>query len=133
MGRVAFLCDPCQRNKSGLCRDCPSKLAEPNAMRCKSCAHHRRLEGQRVRDRLRYAARRKEVLAHHKKRNDDPAWREWRRNYMRAYRVANPRNDFDRAYMRVYMAKRRSDPAYREKYNARRRLRRANRRQERAA
>lgn len=118
-------CPGCARNKAKLCRDCPARLPSHTAMRCAACARRRYLALQRERDRERYTKRRAKCLAWHRRRNEDAAWRAYRAQYMRDYRVANPRNEFDRIYNRVYMATRRADPEYRERQNARKRELRA--------
>lgn len=128
MGRVAFVCEACARNRRGLCRDCPRALGYPNRLRCPTCAVKRHLAAARKRDRERYPKRRRQVLAHHRRRNEIPAIREHRRRYMDDYRAAHPRDGLDRAYMRAYMASRRADPTYRARENARKRACRAQRR-----
>jgi hypothetical protein len=124
-GRVTFVCAGCARNKHGLCRECPKSLADCHAMRCPSCAKRRDLAISRERDRARYPIRRGNVLAHHRARQAIPTIREHRRRYMEAYRASHPRDGLDRAYTRAYMQKRRADPWYRAKQNARKRELRA--------
>lgn len=125
MGRVAFVCDACARNRRGLCRDCPSALGYHNRMRCPACAATRSRTADRKRDQERYPVRRSRVLEHHRRRNEIPEIRERHRQYMHAYRQAHPRDAWDRAYMRAYMASRRADPTYRARENARKRAWRA--------
>lgn len=124
MGRVVFSCPACARNKRGLCRECPKSLTDPRQLRCPTCSRKRHLAQCRVRDRERYAARRNDVLRHHRERNARPEIREWRRRYMAAYRQAHPRDANDRAYGRAWNAARRADPAYRARENARKRKQR---------
>jgi hypothetical protein len=128
-GTVRFVCPPCERNRRGLCRDCPAKLPGSRFLRCRACGRARTLAADRARDRMRYPTRRKETLARHRERQRDPAWRAHRAAYMRAYRSRAPRDGFDRAYQRVYMATRRADPRYLARQNARRRELRAMKRQ----
>jgi len=128
LGRVAYVCPLCERNRLGLCRDCNAKRA-PRSMRCVKCRRARHLALDRARDRARYPIRRQQVLASHRKRNALPAVREHRRRYMQAYR-ANAKHDprdlaAQRTYQRVYMQQRRLDASYRAKQNARKRELRA--------
>lgn len=128
MGRVVFVCRPCERNRAGFCRDCPAKRSSSWSMRCKACAKRRALELSRTRDRERYPRRRRKVLKALQQKYRIPEVREYRRQYMVNYRAAHPRDGLDRAYNRAYMAARRADPEYRDKQNARRREIRAARR-----
>jgi len=125
MGHVVSTCPLCERKAHGLCRDCPRRLADSHAFRCSSCAKARHLTLARERDRKRYPHRRKSVLRAHKQRAKIPAIREHRRQYMNAYRAANPRDANSRAYQRAYMQQRRADAAYRARQNARKRELRA--------
>lgn len=128
MGHVSFGCEACARNKRGLCRDCPRRLADGHALRCPSCSRARKLEQGRERDRARYPKRRHQVLARHRERAATSAIREHRRQYMAAYRASHPWDGLSRAYQRAYMAARRADPIYRAKQNARKRELRRQRR-----
>lgn len=132
-GRVVGDCPRCARKRAGVCRDCPNRTASTRHVRCTSCARARKLERNRVRDRERYPKRRRHVIARLKRARRNPVVAEHRRRYMAAYRAANPRDDQDRAYQRVYMRQRRSDPAFRERQNARKRELRALRKQQQRA
>lgn len=46
IGRITFVCRACERNKAGLCRDCPKRLAAKRAQRCAECktTHDRALD-----------------------------------------------------------------------------------------
>lgn len=121
VGRVTTTCALCERNRRGLCRDCPRALPRPNAMRCLACASARTTARLRERENERYPQRRTAMLIYSRQRRKLPEVREKKRLYMVEYRSAFPRTDVDRAYMREYMATRRADPKYRARQNARRR------------
>lgn len=124
-GRVVFRCEHCARKRARICRDCGGRTPSTRHWRCLSCAKRHRNALGVVKDRLRYATRRHQLLANHAKRRADPVIRAWRKQYMADYRLANPRDHHDRAYGREYMRTRRADPAYRLREQRRKRERRA--------
>ena len=102
-GQAAVICRPCERNSSGLCRDCPARLERPNALRCRRCssARTRKLVNQTsaavyARDRLR-------ILARQKRRNQRPEVRQRRQEYMRTYNAEYFAGETGRHIRREYM------------------------------
>ena len=126
-GRVVFACPKCERNKQGLCRECPAPLANSRCLRCPACAKRVRRERERRYDRERAEKRNPKRLAEWHRRKNRPEEREKRKAWIRAWRERNPRDEYDRAYGRTYMRKRRSDPTYYAQELERRRTRRAER------
>lgn len=68
-GALRFVCAWCERKRLGLCRDCPARLAKPQALRCKAChrvhrkkydLHHARLYVERHREVVKLVYRRKQ-------------------------------------------------------------------------
>lgn len=132
IGRVAFGCPACARNKEGLCRACPAPLENPRCMRCARCGLARKRQLDNAYHRRSYPERRDKELADKRRRSQTPEHRARRREYERKYREAHrgDRDDLDRLYFREWARRRRQDPDYRARINARRRERA---RQERAA
>lgn len=120
-GRIITVCPRCVRKAARLCRLCPRRTRSRRCDYCDPCGKQRRLDKARVADRERYPTRRDALLAAHKRRAALPDIRERRRQYMRNYRKARPRDDIDRLVMREYMRRRRADPAFRAKELARKR------------
>lgn len=134
LGRVALVCDACARNRRGLCRDCGRKLHATNrrgTMRCEACAARRTAELTQAYESARYARRKAKMRRWGKRYRARKAIREHRRRYMETYRATHPRDAFDRAYGRAYMAARREDPVYRAQINTRKRELRALKKRER--
>ncbi len=130
-GVVVGICDPCERNKRGLCRLCPKPLAHKgrnkgNAQFCNACrAKHRKeyTDGW-------YQANREDQLSLTKRRYR--ANRAARLEYAANYRKAHPskRDDIDRLYHRTWARNAYKDPAYREREIQRRNRLRLERRRE---
>lgn len=141
-GRTIAVCKPCERNKAGLCRDCPAKLVwhahagYGNQMRCRQCQrrrdaerhrraraadpeHHRQIK--RASDaRLGEAGRQRRLEAQRRRRREKPEpYTVLDRLYGKA--AYHKRKAADPNFRAKMNAKRRawmSDPAVREKYNA---------------
>lgn len=84
-GKVVSVCDPCERNRQGYCRDCPSRLDKPTVMRCARCRRARTLEQARVNAARRYEELRDLRLAQQREYANRPEVRERRRAYMAEY------------------------------------------------
>jgi hypothetical protein len=129
IGRVAFGCPGCERNRRGLCRDCPRPLQAHNALRCRPCSDARRVANDHARHirARRDPVRNAETLARKRKRYaTDAAYRAGRIDYIRRYRAARPprrRDPADRIVERVKARARRKVPAYRNRERARARER----------
>lgn len=125
IGRVAFGCPACARNKEGRCRDCPGRLENPRSIRCARCALARKRQLDNDHHRRTYPQRREKELAWKRRHSKKPEHRARRRDYERRYRAAHhgKRDDLDRLYFREWARRRRQDPAYRARINARRRER----------
>lgn len=113
-GTVVAICDPCVRNKRGLCRHCPKRLTFKGDCRgstqfCDDC----RATNQKDYKVRWYRTNREQKLAASKKR--------YRRNrstrlaYAAKYRRLHPqpkRDDIDRMYHRDWARNALKDPAY---------------------
>lgn len=134
-GRAALVCDACDRNRRGRCRDCPAPLATRNAMRCPACSAARARELVRQRSAEYYAdpEYRAKKLAQQKAYAQRPGVREKRLVRARQYNAQNRGDPLHRLYMREWMrrwyhtpeghrkakaAKRRQYQRNREKRNA---------------
>ena len=123
IGRLTFACPNCERNKRGVCRDCPRHLTNPRALRCEPCRIKRLRERHNRSCRKSWWKRHDEVLARQRAYAQRPEVRARRLAKLAEYRAQHPvqRDDQLRAYHRVWMRERRNDPALRERENARRR------------
>jgi hypothetical protein len=124
-GVCEAICDPCDRNARGLCRDCPRKLVfkgnnRGNTFWCAEC----RARHAEDRKRDRYEATRDEQLKKLRRRwRTDRAYRKKRLEYLTKYRATHPAkkyDDVDRLYKRTWWKNAMKDPNYREKELARR-------------
>ena len=124
MGRVTLVCPGCDRFARGLCIECPKPRAR-RSRRCAECGAARSREIERTRDRDRAVEHYHRNIASMRRRGTLKAFRARKRAYIAAWREENPHDAAGRAYMRWYMRKRRQDPAYRDRQNARKRELRA--------
>jgi hypothetical protein len=135
LGRVAFVCRSCARNRAGFCRDCPRPLPSQKHLRCEACAleEKRRLDREAKARLYQDPAERRHLLALKRRSYAKPEVRARRRAYERQYRADHPRtrDDFDRAYGREWAREALKDPAYRKRVNARKRQRERQKRLER--
>jgi hypothetical protein len=134
-GHVEYHCVPCALNHAGKCRDCRASFADKNRrrrMRCEQCSYEFTRQREREYDRVRYAEQHEHRLAQCRRSSADPSRRERKRAAMRRHRALNPRDHLDRAYNRVNMQQRRSDPDFRANENARKRELRALRKAQRS-
>lgn len=105
-GTTRIVCTACERNQRGLCRDCPRRLENARALRCRGCATLRRIRYDRRRASERHAERRPEDIV--RQTAYRTANREKAREYLRQWRTRNPRDDRDRLYNRLNMRRLRS-------------------------
>lgn len=116
-GTVVAICDPCDRNRRGLCRLCPKPLTHKgrnrgNAQFCDDCRVKTREEYQENW----YQINRDDQLSRAKKRHR--THRAERLAYAKEYRRLHPppkRDDIDRMYHRDWARNAYKDPAYRER------------------
>lgn len=47
LGRLGFVCVPCERTRARLCRDCESSTPKPRAIRCTPCERVHTAKGKR--------------------------------------------------------------------------------------
>lgn len=126
LGRISWACLPCERNKRGLCRDCPAHLGTPRALRCETCrlVHLRwrwATQAKRWRRHNATVYNASERRRHHRLMQDPvkaPIIRDRKR---RNARLRKPRTDADRKRRRERDRERRQDPRYVKKLRARRR------------
>jgi hypothetical protein len=124
IGRVIEICPACERNRAGLCRECPAPIVG-RALLCATCNTARKaaLAAHRLRDpetRARRAMQQRHAYRRHMK---DPAFRKKCAALKRSLRARQP--DTQRTYKRKYFLK--QTPGYIEGYqrrNANRRDRR---------
>jgi hypothetical protein len=120
VGRIQMVCEPCDRNARGLCRDCPATKPY-RAMRCASCARRKMLARESAAARAEYAIPelRERKLATRRLRESTPEMRTKRAKETAARRAAKPkepRTELDRMYTRAWANNRyATDPVYREK------------------
>jgi hypothetical protein len=126
-GVVTFDCAPCARNARGLCRDCPSPLPpprhprgkKPDRMRCDPCT-------------LKHSSKRKKAAyhldpEHHRKLKREssrrPHVKARQKRYQQQWQKDHPytADEYGRLYARTWMRDFLSDPAVRDRVNARRR------------
>jgi hypothetical protein len=116
-GALVAICDPCDRNRRGLCRLCPKRLAfkgknRGNAQFCADCRAKHRHEYTETW----YQNNRDQQLRAAKRRHR--AHRAERLAYAKEYRRLHPppkRDDIDRMYHRDWARNAYKDPAYRER------------------
>lgn len=128
LGHVAFRCHLCARNRAGLCRDCPARLADPRAFRCETCRVRHALD----RDRGNKAQRRRDpglqakIIRKRREYNHRPDIVARRKVTQAAYRAAHPRvtDEAERLYQHVWAQTNRRNDAYRRRRNKRDRARR---------
>jgi hypothetical protein len=120
IGRLEMVCEPCDRNARGLCRDCPASKPY-RALRCASCARRKMLARESAAARAEYAIPelRERKLATRRLRESTPEMRTKRAKETAARRAAKPKEpttELDRIYKRAWSNHRyATDPVYREK------------------
>jgi hypothetical protein len=127
-GKLLSDCPSCERNKRGLCRDCPAPLQivaatgkpSPKAMRCQRCALAW-LAAKKKRayhaDPAKYRLQRRQSSKRPHVREREKRWRaEWLK-----HRPRTTRDELDKLYHRAWRAKHFSDPRNRAHRNAVRR------------
>lgn len=107
IGRLTLVCEPCERNRAGLCRDCPAPLEKPKALRCPTCAYRRNLERVRTQSAHYYREHRTRVLARQRSYQARPEVAEKLRGYKRDWAARN-RDDAHRLVQREYQRQRRA-------------------------
>ncbi|HEY4137067.1 MAG TPA: hypothetical protein VGN65_01330 [Casimicrobiaceae bacterium] len=114
-GKITWACPSCDRNKRGLCRDCPDRLASLNAMRCRACAKRHKRAGQAASKRRIYRSSprgRNRILANNRRSRRKPEILSRDRARQKGYRAEHPveRDAFTKTYFREYARQRRADP-----------------------
>jgi hypothetical protein len=113
-GMTVVTCEWCERQKRGICRDCPKPVYGKRARRCRECAH----KANRASEQRWFAEHRDEELAKYREYYNRPEVRTARNEYKRQWRKANP--DKVRAQKKRYVARHSGDKAsWYEKYHAR--------------
>ncbi len=133
-GRDVAICELCDRNKRGLCRDCPRALAfkgtnRGSTQRCPSC---RKRQATKVKVES-YQRHRGRLLREHRWRlKNDPVFRAEKMAAAAAYRETHKekRDDIARLYHKLWTRAAYKKPEYRNRVNRRRtEIRQAKRRQ----
>lgn len=127
-GRLVFVCRPCERNRLGICRDCPNPIRGRRSFRCASC----RLTRRRLVDRRKKRQARRDpeenarICAKQRRYRAQPHVRAAVRLTCKRSAAKHPRirDGFDRIYQREWFRQRMSDPTYRARRNAQLRARR---------
>lgn len=127
--RYQYICEPCERNAAGICRDCDQPIAKPRAFRCVAHALEREQacanagQRRRYRENDEYRHRQVESQRERRKRPEvKAAIREWN-----AKQPRKPREEGDRLYWRAY---REAHPLTPEQKARRKELQRARREQQ---
>jgi hypothetical protein len=128
-GQLVVSCPPCERNRVGLCRDCPAPLAKPDGrrlhegwtLRCRRCA----LAVLAAKKRHAYRLDPTPFLASRRRSNAKPEVKARMKERHKAWRAANakPMTPAERKlynlYLKAWREKYYSDPANRERKKAR--------------
>lgn len=116
LGRSVLVCERCERQQRGICRDCPARVEGQigRAKRCRRCKAIARNEQVRAYTKRHHAR----VLARSRAAYAKPEVRAARNEYKRRWRQAHPEQV--REQKRRYVARHRGDPKNRyNRYHAR--------------
>lgn len=124
VGALVVRCRSCDRNRAGLCRDCPAPLPNPKRMRCDPCRDQAARAANLKYERNRYAdpTTRQLRLAQAAAYRARPDIRERRKLQAAEYRKLHPFDAFDRTVARERQRRLRQDPAFRKKESQRKRV-----------
>lgn len=119
IGAVVWVCDPCERNGKGLCRDCPAKLQDHRKdgrrgmrpMFCRTC----RLKRQAIRRRVDYETRPEHYRKIKNRSSRRPKVRARQLAYVKDWKKRQPKQPSDELTRKCVRLKARS-------YRKRRRL-----------